>query len=106
MEKIVILDQALLPHNGVFALRDLQDHEVTELVMTYVMESCIRFPSVANVISKDFGITIEVTKKEHCFSVGDAAIVFVLKKSKGLLNLNSKQIRKAGFGFKLLERIE
>lgn len=106
MKKIVILDQALLTDNGVFEFRDLKDYEVKEIVTTALVESHIRFPSVANVISKHLGITIEPVKKEECHLLaGDKAIVFVLNKPKGLLNLNSEKIRKAGFGFKLLSRI-
>ena len=80
MKKIILLNSAVMPNEGVYILKKITPERAKEIITSnYEIESYIGYPDTARFMESILGITIPINRTKVILQNGDIAIVCRLK---------------------------
>ena len=107
MEKIAILNTSILTEDGLFKMESISLEDAKKLIEGKNIDSAVGHQSTADILTTLLGTQVPMNRQLFKQEVGQIALVFKLngRPEEGKI-LTKEDIKKIGFSFKKLTRLE
>lgn len=107
MEKIIILNTAILTSEGMYTLRTISTEQAQKLVRENEFISAVGHQVAAEMLTKILGVNVPYNRIDSRLAKGQTALVFKLnsRPPEGKI-LSEEEVKAIGYHFQLLIRVD